>query len=594
MTRPEALFRPELKRDAELLAQELLWAGARRRGLRIFHCPFHEDRSASGSIYEDADRPGEWRYTCHAGTACGFNGDVFAVRARRLGIAPEVAARQLAGEMLPPPPSPPTPGEKTFTSIEALAATYGEALEATYEYLNPETGQVDMVVFRYRRGEGKSFAQAHPVANGWAWGAPAKPWPLYHREYLDGHPAVVVVEGEKAADAIVEAGFPAVTSPCGAGKAEHCEWSPLAGKKRVYLWPDKDAAGKAHMDRVAAILERLSPAPEICRVDPDTLFLPDKGDAYDFLAGMTGTADEKRVAIAEVLHRSVAVGPAQEVRSLIEATISGQRDAIPWPWPMLSRLTQALIPGTVSILCGDPGTTKSFLLLEAAEFWDRIGVPIAVFELEEDRAFHLARALAQLSGESRLLNLEWTRQNPNVARDLVLRNSSRLDVFGRCIYEAPEQQVSQADVLEWIEARMEAGARIVAVDPITMAEPEDNTWRADSRFMASCKLLARRHKASIVLVTHPKQARLRVGTQYLAGGAAYERAAQTILWLARRSGSSEAAVVGKHGVREFAPANRIIHVLKVRNANGMADGSKLAYDFGATTLRLTERGILDE
>ena len=90
-------------------------------------------------------------------------------------------------------------------------------------------------------------------------------------------PAAVLVEGEKCVKALRAIGVVGTTSPCGAGKGEHCDWTPLAGKT-IFLWPDNDENGIAHMRAVSAILEKLKPTPSLIWLDPASLDLPPKHD----------------------------------------------------------------------------------------------------------------------------------------------------------------------------------------------------------------------------------------------------------------------------------------------------------------------------
>ena len=64
------------RQNREALERELTEAGAEIRGNEV-RCPWHDDRHASGSIWQDAE--GVWRYTCHV---CDAGGDVFDLRAR--------------------------------------------------------------------------------------------------------------------------------------------------------------------------------------------------------------------------------------------------------------------------------------------------------------------------------------------------------------------------------------------------------------------------------------------------------------------------------------------------------------------------------
>jgi putative DNA primase/helicase len=95
--------------------------------------------------------------------------------------------------------------------------------------------------------------------DGEAWGMGQWPAlrPLYGLQELEARPeaAVLVVEGEKAADAARRFATPyvAVTWPAGAMAVDKADWTPLTGRK-VLLWPDADEPGKKAMHRVAQII----------------------------------------------------------------------------------------------------------------------------------------------------------------------------------------------------------------------------------------------------------------------------------------------------------------------------------------------------
>lgn len=62
---------------------------------------------------------------------------------------------------------------------------------------------------------------------------------------------VVVVEGEKCAQTLIDAGICATTAMHGANApVDKTDWSPLAGKV-VIIWPDKDKPGWEYADRAA-------------------------------------------------------------------------------------------------------------------------------------------------------------------------------------------------------------------------------------------------------------------------------------------------------------------------------------------------------
>ena len=120
-----------------------------------------------------------------------------------------------------------------------------------------------------------------------AWWKPkgsCPPRPLYGLDRLHTRPEapVVVVEGEKAADA-AERLYPASRCDYVAGwvegRAEGRNWEPLAGR-RVLLWPDNDEPGRRYVLDVLKQLEGLD-VDVSGVVDVEALGLPASGDAAD-------------------------------------------------------------------------------------------------------------------------------------------------------------------------------------------------------------------------------------------------------------------------------------------------------------------------
>lgn len=73
--------------------------------------------------------------------------------------------------------------------------------------------------------------------------APPEPRPLYNQPGMSTSNAVVLVEGEKCAQALIDAGICATTAMHGANApVNKTDWSPLAGKT-VVIWPDHDKPG---------------------------------------------------------------------------------------------------------------------------------------------------------------------------------------------------------------------------------------------------------------------------------------------------------------------------------------------------------------
>jgi len=562
------------------LEAELRAAGAHIQGNAV-KCPFHEDRHASGSVYQDD--AGVWRYKCYA-ACCGFGGDVFDVRAR-------VMARPL-GDVLREsnPAGSQRPRETVYPTLADLRVAVSRAgqIEMEHPYVDPDTGKTDLLVFRLQTAEGKLFRQSHPVPGGWVQRAPAKPWPLYRRAEIRQAGDIIVTEGEKKADALNAIGITATTSPGGAGKAEHANWSPLAGKQ-VWLWSDNDPPGRAHGRQVLAILEKLDPAPAIRVIEPNDLDLGPKEDAYDFIAQCKVAGVDPRQAIFDVMAKAKACSLSSGLRDRIEDTASGKWADISWPWPRLTKLARALLPQTVTVLCGSPGAAKSFLMLYSLMTWFEAGIPVAYLALEEDCTYHLDRVLALREHNMDLLNPDFVKANPDIKRAAYARHQEFLDRFGKRIWDAPVEAMTLDQISAWARDRARDGCRVIVIDPVTSAAASEQPWVTDTQFINDAKAIVRSHDVSLLLVTHPKKGSRLVGLDDLAGGAAYQRLAQCVLWLERHKAPKRVTVLADCG-RFDAEINHTLHICKARNGPGHGVGLGFKVDW--SKIEFTELGVI--
>ncbi|WP_291988461.1 phage/plasmid primase, P4 family [Candidatus Accumulibacter sp. ACC007] len=170
--------------------------------------------------------------------ATGDGGDLFALIAAHRGIDarthfPKVleAARELLGRS---PASLPTRRRK-----EAPVDDLGPHT-AKWDYFTAD-GQLIACVYRYDPpGRKKEFrpwdAQRQKMA-------PPDPRPLYNQPGMTTSDTVVLVEGEKCAQALIDTGVVATSAMHGANApVDKTDWTPLNGK-RVLIWPDLDKAG---------------------------------------------------------------------------------------------------------------------------------------------------------------------------------------------------------------------------------------------------------------------------------------------------------------------------------------------------------------
>ena len=118
-------------------------------------------------------------------------------------------------------------------------------------------GDLMVCVYRYDTPSGKQFRPWDPKLRTHK---TPEPRPLYNQIGMAKSDLVVLVEGEKCAEALIKLGICATTAMHGANAPiNKTDWSPLQGKQ-VVLWPDHDQPGKAYADKVINKLRTLGVA----------------------------------------------------------------------------------------------------------------------------------------------------------------------------------------------------------------------------------------------------------------------------------------------------------------------------------------------
>lgn len=129
----------------------------------------------------------------------------------------------------------------------------------------------------------KTFSWETPDRGPGLHGVPVATLPLYGLPELMAAPAdaqVVVTEGEKACDALRGIGIVAVATVTGANGTPSDETLLPLLERRVFLWPDHDEVGRAHMRNIAESLSLLGT--EALMIDWDMANEPGD-DAADYV-----------------------------------------------------------------------------------------------------------------------------------------------------------------------------------------------------------------------------------------------------------------------------------------------------------------------
>jgi 5S rRNA maturation endonuclease (ribonuclease M5) len=183
--------------------------------------------------------------------ATGEKGDVFTLYARAHNLDAHRDFASVLAECDAWAGGAPAPRAEVRHKVEAARPAEPEptrTLEAKYVYRD-KAGKKICEVNRWALSNGKkTFAVP---------GGMPSPRPLYNLDRWHTSEAVVIVEGEKCADALTSIGVEATTLMGGANTTiDKTDLSPLAGKT-VILWPDADAVGVLLMEALDGPLKAI-------------------------------------------------------------------------------------------------------------------------------------------------------------------------------------------------------------------------------------------------------------------------------------------------------------------------------------------------
>lgn len=560
---------------------------------RKWRCPWHDDQHPSASLFTGQD--GAIRFSC---PVCRITVDIFGFVAKFDNKPIGAALRELLGDTSPSRPAgrATKPPERVFPTLDALIRATPHFVEK-YEY-HAANGTLCMATLRCEPpGERKQFVFAHPVQDGFAKIAPAKPWVLYRLPGLADAGTVVVAEGERKADVLAEYGLAGTSAAGGAGMPPgNSDWQPLAAKN-VVLWPDAGETGRAFMRDVAAHLEKLNPAPRISVIDPGVLGLtgkeqgqPPRDDVVDFVRMLK----ESGLAEADILMRLLDALDTAKTKSVLaglierhEQIVAGTYRAIDFPWPEISDATRALLPGRITLLAGTVGASKSFLAMQCILHWLAQGENVSLYALERTKEDHLCRALAQLAGKSGHTRPDWIAAHAGEVEQDREQYQTELERFAYHLQTTDSLGAETLDqIAGWVESEAKAGRRIVIIDPITAATRVGKPWEADQRFLQAVDKAVKAHGCSVFIISHPGKGTEEPTRANLAGGACYERFCSTVLTLHNHPDKSDTIQRGPGTVEDTY--NRTLRIEKAGDSWGTC--LKLAYRFSGESLTMSELG----
>ena len=280
--------------------------------------------------------------------------------------------------------------------IKSFSAPSPSQKKPAMDDLGPPTGKWDyfdqdgsllVCVYRYDPpGKKKEFRP---------WDVRSRKWqapeirPLYNLPGILGSSQVVLVEGEKTAQALIDIGIVATTSMHGSNSpVDKTDWSPLAGKQ-VTIWPDKDKAGWDYAKAVTIAVQKAGANTTSMLSPPSDK--PEKWDAAD------------AVAEGVDIHEFLATANKKEFADS-EWRINLQEwtfDRYKGPPPKREWLIEGILPlGVPGMMAASGGAGKSMLLMDLA-------AKVAMVKTESSMPIEaLGGALVPMTGTAVMLTSE--------------------------------------------------------------------------------------------------------------------------------------------------------------------------------------------
>ena len=226
-------IRADLVARLESILATLFPAGKKRKGKFLIGDVLGSPGD-SLEVVLDGEKAGLW-----TDRATGDGGDIFDLIAAHLGADAHTdfpRVMQHAADLLGQAPA--ATSRKTKKK-EAPVDDLGPAT-AKWDYFDA-AGHLIAIVYRYDPPGGKKEFRPWDVKRRKM--APPDPRPLYNQPGMKDAAQVVLVEGEKCAQALINAGVTATTAMHGANApVDKTDWTPLKGKA-VLIWPDRDKPG---------------------------------------------------------------------------------------------------------------------------------------------------------------------------------------------------------------------------------------------------------------------------------------------------------------------------------------------------------------
>ena len=379
--------RDRIKQD--LLVQlpsvlQALFPAGKSRGGKFLIGNIEGEPGDSLEVQLSGERAGLWH-----DHATSEGGDILDAIAIRHGLDTKrdfAAVLEAAGNLLGQP-LPAVQSTRPDVSLDELGPHTGK-----WDYLDAE-GNLIACVYRYDPEPGKKEFRPWDVRARMC-RAP-DPRPLYNQPELTRAKTVVLVEGEKCADALIRMGITATTAMNGAkAPIDKTDWSPLAGKA-VQIWPDRDAPGWDYAEAAARACVAAGAVSVEILVPPTDR--PAGWDVADAVEESFEVAEFIKAGERRIIKAAPVMLPTFTLGQLLD-------DDSPLPPDLIE--PRVLTPGGMLVFGGAPKVGKSDFMLSwlthmaggASFLGMRPPRPLRVFYLQAEVQYHYLRERVKAIG----------------------------------------------------------------------------------------------------------------------------------------------------------------------------------------------------
>ena len=408
----------------------------------------------------------------------------------------------------------------------------------------------------------KRYLPTHRKKGQWHLGDPDGALPLYRRPSLtEPTGPVVIVEGEKAADALADAlagcGLTVTTTAHGASAPGKSDLSPLDGRE-VWLLPDHDHAGRRYTKTLARLLLARDDTRAVRRLDVAALAERlgqslDVGEDVADLIERHANAGQDKVDVHDAMRDLAGATACTDAGKFLGAALLTKlgdetAKAVEWLWPGVLPL------GALTVVAGEPGGGKTMLTM--ADWAGRVsaGLPWPGPDENAPHPAHKPGGVVLISGEddpARTLLPRLLAHGGNADRVLCAKGVSRPDDRDDDRDDDESSDVSNDDksarawslsdlpylrrAIRSAEVAGMAPVKLVVIDPVSsfLRGTDGNNNTELRALLTPLRDWAEEAGLAVVLVTHLKKHATGRATDAVIGSIGQVGAARSAWMLAK-------------------------------------------------------------